>query len=106
MADGSAAGRDAEIQRLLDSLADRPEIADAWTAKSFTDRLLVVDVREDETLPTDVGPLLADHGFRGANEVYETSERGSFLGDVPTGTRHQFVDVETRGTHQSYVVEE
>jgi len=106
MADGSAADRDAAIRRLLDSLADRSEIADAWTAKSFTDRLLVVDVREGHDLPDGVERTLAEHGFRGANEVYETSERGSFAGDVPTGTRHQFVDVETRGAHQSYVVEE
>lgn len=104
MADGSTADRETAIQRLLDSLREREAIADAWTAKSFTDLLLIVDVREGETLPGDVETMLAEQGFRGANEVYDTSERGSFVGDVPTGTRHQFVDVQTRGAHQSYVI--
>jgi hypothetical protein len=102
----SSGDRETEIQRLLDGIQDCEAVADAWTAKSFTDLLLVVDVREGAELPAAVEELLEAHGFRGANEVYETTEQGSFVGSVPTGTRHQFVDVQTRGAHQSYVIEE
>jgi hypothetical protein len=106
MTAGTPADRDSEIASLVDEIEDSEVVTDAWTAKSFTDLLLVVDVREGEALPADLEQLLAEHGFRGANEVYGTTEQGSFVGSVPTGTRHQFVDVQTRGAHQSYVVEE
>lgn len=106
MTAGTPADRESEIERLVDKIDESESVADTWTAKSFTDLLLVVDVREGEALPAEFEELLAEHGFRGANEVYETTEQGSFVGSVPTGTRHQFVDVQTRGAHQSYVVEE
>jgi hypothetical protein len=42
----------------------------------------------------------------GANEVYgEDGSDVSFAGTVGDTARHQFVDVRTRGDHQSYVVE-
>ena len=98
--------REAELRDLADRVRDRDAVADAWLAKSFTDRLLVVDVRAEATLPTDLRRELADRDLRGANEVYgETADDPSFAGDVGDGERHQFVDVRTRGDHRSYVCE-
>lgn len=97
--------RTATLRDLAERIAEYEAITDAWVAKSFTDQLLVVDVAVDEQLPEAVVELLADHGLRGANEVYETDGPDtSFMGDVGDANRHQFVDVRTRGDHQSYVV--
>jgi hypothetical protein len=79
------------LRNVADSLVEEPEIADAWLAKSFTDR-----VRE----------RLAAHGLRGANEVYRTDcDHPSAMGDAGSGHRHRFVDIRTRGEYQSYVVD-
>lgn len=98
--------RTAELRRLAEEVREHDAVADAWLAKSFTDQLFVVDVAADETLPEGVESTLADHGLRGANEVYDTDGPDtSFMGGVGEGSRHQFVDVRTRGDHQSYVLE-
>lgn len=97
--------REAELEALASTLRDRDAVEDAWLAKSFTDRLLVVDLRA-ETLPEDLRSLLADHDLYGANEVYGLDDgRSSFMGGADGTARHQFVDVRTRGEHQSYVVD-
>lgn len=98
--------REAELRDLASRVRECDAVADAWLAKSFTDRLLVVDVRADATLPADLRRDLADRDLRGANAVYgEAAEDPSFAGDVGDAERHQFVDVLTRGDHQSYVCE-
>jgi len=97
--------RGAELEALVDELAEHRAIADAWVAKSFTDQLVVLDARTAE-LPSEVTATLAEHGLRGANEVYDTEARSqSFAGSVDGVARHQFVDMRTRGEHQSYVVD-
>lgn len=57
--------REAELRDLADRLRRRDAVADAWLAKSFTDRLPVVDVRTDATLPADLRRDLADRDLRG-----------------------------------------
>jgi len=96
--------RETELQLLTAELQDREAIDDVFIAKSFTDRLIIVDIISSCEFPADVADCLLEHGFRSANQVYG-DEGGSFAGTVGDVTRHHFVDVETRGTHQSYVVE-
>ena len=90
------------LRDLADRVADRDDVTDAWTAKSFTDRLLVVEVRPDAALPASVRTRLHDHGFREANEVYDVDAVAGRLAD---GRRYRFVDVRERGELQSSVVE-
>jgi hypothetical protein len=98
--------RAAELRRLAARLRERAVVNDAFLAKSFTDRLLILDVCQGEAVPDDMVQLLADHGLHGAETVYDDEDAArSFTGDVGESTRHHFVDVETRGSHQSYVVE-
>ena len=99
--------RETELHRLAAELRDHETIDDAFLAKSFTDRLLVVDLNAaDRTVPDELVSLLEAHGCRGANEVYgRDGETRSSTGAFGGATRHQFVDTETRGEHQSYVVE-
>lgn len=98
--------RRTELRELVARVRERDAVEDAWLAKSFTDRLLVVDVAADASLPADLAEELADYDLRGANEVYGTdADRQSFAGTLGDATRHQFVDVRTRGDHQSYVLD-
>ena len=98
--------REAELRELAAELRERDAVADAFPAKSFTDQLVVIDIDGTGTVPDDVKARLADHGLHEAGAVYGSDERGSFAGEVDGATRHHFVDVRTRGTHQSYVVDE
>jgi hypothetical protein len=43
--------RGAQLRQLADDPTEREDVADARTAKSFTDRLFVVDVAGDRTCP-------------------------------------------------------
>jgi hypothetical protein len=98
--------RETNLRALAAALAERDDVRDAWVAKSFTDRLLVVELPAGATLSDAVARRLAAHVLRGSNEVYETgADHPSFAGSVGGDDRHRFVDVRTRGDHQSYVVE-
>jgi hypothetical protein len=100
--------RGAELRDLAAEVADEPAVADAWLAKSFTDRVLVVTVESGATLPEAVRERLAAHDLRGTNEVYDTDGPDpSAMGAAGTdeGQRHRFVDTRTRGEYQSYVVD-
>jgi hypothetical protein len=97
--------REAELRDLAGGLRERDEVVDAFLAKSFTDRLLIVDLRTD-SVPGEIAETLEEHDLAGANDVYgDDDAEVSFAGAVGDATRHQFVDVRTRGDHQSYVVE-
>jgi hypothetical protein len=96
--------RRTRLRALADDLCAHDAVADAWLAKSFTDRLFVVDPEPDADMPAEIPERLAAHDLYGANEVYDVDE-GSFAGVVAGANRHQFVDVCTRGDHQSYVLE-
>jgi len=98
--------REAELRRLATTFREHDAVADAFVAKSFTDRLLIVDIRRGDSIPRRLVESISDHDLVGANEVYDDDGVDvSFAGAVGEGTRHQFVDVRTRGDHQSYVVE-
>jgi len=98
--------RESELDRLLDQAKAYDVVDDAWLAKSFTDRLFVVALHGDAPFPDDLERLLAEHDLLGCNEVYELGgEDHSFVGNLCGGNRHHFVDVRTRGEHQSYVVD-
>jgi len=99
--------RAAALSALADRLAEGDGVTDAWTAKSFTDRLFVVEVPSDWSLPETVRETLHDNGLREADDVYDIdgAEGADFAGDLADGRRYRFVDVESRGEMQSYVVE-
>lgn len=99
--------RGTSLRRLADSLAARDDVRDAWTAKSFTDRLFVVEVPADATLPGDVREMLRGNDLRGADDVYDVTGAtdAAFAGDLDDCRRYRFVDVSDRGALQSYVVE-
>jgi hypothetical protein len=98
--------RQAELRTLAAELTDHAAITDAFLAKSFTDQLLIIDVRDGEPLPPDVVDQLADRELLPVDSVYgEDDANQSAIGDVGNATRHHFVDVQTRGSHRSYVVE-
>lgn len=98
--------REQELRDLAADLCDRGDVVDAWTAKSFTDRLFVVELDEDADLPARVRERLHEHGLRGYNEVHDVSAADdAFAGRLARGDRYQFVDVRARGELQSYVVE-
>ena len=98
--------RGEQLRALAADLAERGDVADAWTAKSFTDRLFVVEVEGDRDLPAAVEQRLREHGLRGYNEVHDVGvEDPAFAGDLTGGDRYRFVDVRARGELQSYVVD-
>jgi hypothetical protein len=98
--------RGTELRALAASLCEHPAVVDAWLAKSFTDQMVVVEVRAGAEIPSEVEARLADHDLRGANDVYDTgADDDSFAGTAKGAARHRFVDTRTRGEHQSYVVD-
>jgi len=98
--------RGERLRGLADRLGDREGVTDAWTAKSFTDRLFVVEVPSEGSLPDGVRETLHDHDLREANDVYEMGAADAdFAGNLADGRRYRFVDVHERGELQSYVVE-
>jgi predicted DNA-binding protein with PD1-like motif len=97
--------REQELRGLADDLSRRDSVVDAWTAKSFTDRLFVVELEPGTDLSEEVVELLSEHGLRGYNEVHDVGvEDAAFAGDLEGSDRYQFVDVRQRGELQSYVV--
>lgn len=98
--------RGEQLRALAEELTECEDVVDAWTAKSFTDRLFVVEVEEDRDLPAAVEERLREHGLRGYNEVHDVGAEGpAFAGDLAGGDRYRFVDVRARGELQSYVVD-
>jgi len=94
------------LRSLATDLDSREGVRDAWTAKSFTDRLFVVEVPADGDLPDEVRRTLHDHDLREANEVYGVEATDAdFAGELADARRYRFVDVSTRGELRSYVVE-
>jgi len=99
--------RETRLRALADTLADRPDVTGAWTAKHFSDRLFVVEVDPDGSLPEEVRERLHDADLREANEVYDVdgAADADFAGALDDGRRYRFVDVRERGELRSYVVE-
>ncbi|MFB6141247.1 MAG: hypothetical protein ABEJ26_12535 [Halosimplex sp.] len=99
--------RATELSELAVEVAAREGVTDAWTAKSFTDRLFVVEVPVDGDLSKAVRETLHAHDLWEANEVYEVegAADADYAGELSDGRRYRFVDVRSRGELQSYVVE-
>jgi hypothetical protein len=97
--------REAELRQLVAELRTHEAVDDAFLAKSFTDRLVIVDIDDGETVPAAVRDRLAAHDVRDADDAYGVGAGGSFTGDVGDAARHHFVDLRTRGSHRSYVVD-
>jgi len=96
--------RETELRQLTAELREHESVDDAFLAKSFTDRLVILDIVDSDGVPEDIADCLEDHDLRGADAVYG-NEGSSFAGNIGESTRHHFVDVQSRGSHQSYVVE-
>lgn len=102
---GGMTDRRAELEGLVRTLLEFDAVDNAWVAKSFTDRVLVVET-DSEELPPAIEARLREHDLRGANGVYGVEDEDtSFVGHVAGGSRHRFVDTRTRGEHRSYVVD-
>ncbi|MFA1611839.1 hypothetical protein [Halobellus rubicundus] len=97
--------REAELERLVERARQHEAVADAFLAKSFTDRLVVVDLEAGESLPRELVTLFTSHDCYGADEVYDWDGEDSSAGEFGDATRYQFVDQRTRGEHRSYVAE-
>lgn len=97
--------RERSLRRLVADVRAHESVEDAFLAKSFTDRLLILDIHGD-AVPDEIETRLKRHDFQSADAVYGDADGPhSSLGDVGDATRHHFVDVRTRGTHQSYIVD-
>lgn len=95
-----------ELKALAEELAERGDVQDAWLAKSFTDRLFIVEVPPEAELPAAVKSTLSDAGLRGADEVYDADgPDAGYAGHLEESHRYRYVDCETRGDLQSYVVD-
>jgi hypothetical protein len=96
----------ADLETLVERCQRREGVLDAWLAKSFTDLLVVVEVPDDASVPEEVLDDLSAHGLVGYNEVHEVSATdAASAGDLPDRERYRFVDLDSRGTQQSYVVD-
>ncbi|MFC6614953.1 hypothetical protein ACFQAS_08330 [Halopenitus salinus] len=97
--------RKAELRQLSSELREHEAIADAFPARSFADRLVIVDVGDepadtDATVPDGVVDRLGDHDLRAAEEVYGDDGGSTFAGDIGDATRHHFVDVRQEDSRQ------
>jgi hypothetical protein len=98
--------REDTLRRLTAELETTDAVDDAFLAKSFTDRLLILDVAAGSEVPAVVLERLHEVGLREAERVYgEDTDATSFVGEITGGSRHHFVDTRTRGSHQSYIIE-
>ena len=61
--------REATLEDLTERMCEYDAVADAFLAKSFTDRLLVLDLETEGPVPDEIRAVLADHDLRGANST-------------------------------------
>lgn len=98
--------REVALRELAEDLLEREVVADAWLAKSFTDRLFVVELAVDEELPASIREELVAAGLQPYNDLHDVPAMdAAFAGDLADARRYRFVDVQSRGSLQSYVVE-
>jgi hypothetical protein len=98
--------RKSTLEDLATALESRRAVAGAWTAKSFTDRLLVVELADDRPLPEPVAAAIEAHNLAPYNKYHDVPAPDmAGAGAVDGARRYRFVDVASRGTLQSYVVE-
>jgi len=87
--------RRTQLQELATRLSDRSDIADAYTAKSFTDRLFVLEIAAGEDVPDEVVELLRAHDLPPAGEIYSDGEQMAFAGPEDR-EQYRFVDTDRR----------
>ncbi|MFB6309557.1 MAG: hypothetical protein ABEH64_00090 [Salinirussus sp.] len=98
--------REATLRELATALESRQSVAAAWLAKSFTDRLLVVELASDRPLPAPVRAAIETHDLEPYDEVYDVPAPDAADAGVVAGSRrYRFVDMGSRGTLQSYVID-
>lgn len=97
--------RGTRLRDLATSLTEDDDIVDAFVAKSFTDRHMVVDLREGVS-PERIADRLAAYDLHRAQEVYG-DDHGThfFAAEIDGAVRYHFVDTRTCGEHRSYVIE-
>ncbi|MFA9516712.1 hypothetical protein ACERIT_05780 [Halopenitus sp. H-Gu1] len=90
--------RDEELRGIAADLRERDVVENAFLAPSSDDRLMIVDLAGDGSVPPDVRAVLAECGLRVAGEVYGSRDArsGSFAGALEEVTRHYVLDVRTR----------
>lgn len=94
-------GRRDTLERVAADVAAHEAVVDAWVAKSFTDRVLFVEMPAGDPVPPAVVGTLRDHGLEGVNDAYgidgtADAER-SFAGEHGGLAQHRFLDVTSRG---------
>lgn len=72
--------RKAKLRDLADELRERNCVDDAFVAKSFTDRLLIVDVTREGSIPVDIERELTALDLRGVDDAYGDGARSSVRG--------------------------
>ena len=93
------------LRDVAENLCEVDGVVDAFVAKSFTDLHVVVDLRDGVSVD-GVRDRLAPYGLDRAQEVYGDGHGMQFFGsDIGEAVRYHFVDVQTCGEHQSYVVD-
>jgi hypothetical protein len=93
------------LRELAEALARRDDIHDAYTAKSFTDRLFVVELSAGESVPQAVRERLTENDLQPASEVYDDDRTQTPFAGADDHDQFRFVDVQSRGELQSYVVD-
>lgn len=87
--------RERAVRSLAAELSARNGVTDAWTAKSFTDLLVVVEIPPGKDCQTPSSTDWPTAVWSGP----------AFAGELDDCRRYRFVDTESRGNHRSYVVE-
>ncbi|MFB6105535.1 MAG: hypothetical protein ABEJ70_01050 [Halobacteriaceae archaeon] len=94
-------GRRDTLERVAADVEAHEAVVDAWVAKSFTDRVLFVEVPAGDPVPSGVVDTLNDHGLEGVNHAYgidgTADEESSFAGEHGGLVQHRFLDVVSRG---------
>lgn len=83
-----------DLAALAADLEHLDSVEMAWSANSFGDRVLFVELPDDGAVPDDVSAMIADAGLVGVNEAYDISTEAGASSAGPVGDRHEhrFVD--------------
>lgn len=73
------------LAAVTEQLLEYGVVTDAFLAKSFTDRLLIVDVTESAQLPADALELIHEHDFRALDSLNTDDKRPPLLWATSVG---------------------
>ncbi|MDS0284423.1 hypothetical protein [Haloarcula onubensis] len=75
--------RERQIRELVADIRTHETVDDAFLAKSFTDRLLILDINGTDGIPEEIVARLRERDFYSAETVYDKSgNHTSDFGDV------------------------